>query len=79
MAIHALIVLLLTSIAGAVDIFGSNAALTKQATQLVLVWEAPQGTLNPLVEPLTVQAGKGTGLTSNVCTTHGEHFESYAN
>ncbi|KFY81549.1 hypothetical protein V500_11302 [Pseudogymnoascus sp. VKM F-4518 (FW-2643)] len=65
MAIQALLVLLLTSIAGAVDIFGSNVPLAKQATQLTLVWEAPQGTLTPLVEPLTPQAGKGAGITAN--------------
>lgn len=59
MAIQALLVLLLTSMAGAVDVFGSNVPLTKQATQLTLIWEAPQGTLTPLVEPLTPQAGAG--------------------
>ncbi|OBT67810.1 hypothetical protein VE03_02429 [Pseudogymnoascus sp. 23342-1-I1] len=65
MAIHALLALLLTSMVGAVDIFGSNVALAKQTTQLVLVWEAPQGTLNPLVEPLTPQAGRGAGIRTN--------------
>lgn len=66
MAINALLVLLLTSMAGAVDIFGSNVPLAKQATQLTLIWEAPQGTLKPLVEPLTTQAGRGAGNTPNV-------------
>ncbi|OBT90934.1 hypothetical protein VE02_00194 [Pseudogymnoascus sp. 03VT05] len=65
MAIHALLVLLLTSMAAAVDVFGSDAALSKQATQLTLVWEAPQGTLTPLVEPLTAQAGRGGGVRAS--------------
>ncbi|KFY11654.1 hypothetical protein V492_04349 [Pseudogymnoascus sp. VKM F-4246] len=65
MVTHALLVLLLTSIAGAVDIFGSNAPLSKQSTQLTLIWDAPQGTLNALVEPLTVQAGRGGNFRPN--------------
>lgn len=66
MAIHALLVLLLTSMAGAVDIFGSNSTLQRQGTQLTLIWETPHGTLNPLVEPLTIQAGRGAGTRSHV-------------
>ena len=66
MAIHALLVLVLTSMVGAVDVFGSDASLSKQATQLTLVWEAPQGTLTPLVEPLTAQAGRGGSVRASV-------------
>lgn len=69
MAIHALLVLLLTSVAGAVEVFGSNLPLVIQGTQLTLIWEAPQGTLNPLVDPLTMQAGRFASPTSNVSTT----------
>ncbi|ELR01703.1 hypothetical protein VC83_00935 [Pseudogymnoascus destructans] len=65
MAIHALIVLLLTSMAGAVDVFGTDAPLSKQATQLTLVWESPQGTLTPLLEPLTAQAGRGGSIRAS--------------
>ncbi|KFY37949.1 hypothetical protein V495_06848 [Pseudogymnoascus sp. VKM F-4514 (FW-929)] len=65
MAIHALLVLLLTSVAGAVEIFGSNLPLVIQGTQLTLIWEAPQGTLNPLVDPLTMQAGRFASPRSN--------------
>ncbi|KFZ09000.1 hypothetical protein V501_05750 [Pseudogymnoascus sp. VKM F-4519 (FW-2642)] len=65
MAIHALLFLLFTSMVGAVDVFGSDAALSKQATQLTLVWESPQGTLTPLVEPLTAQAGRGGSIRAS--------------
>lgn len=69
MAIHALLVLLFTWMVGAVDVFGSDAALSKQATQLTLVWESPQGTLTPLVEPLTAQAGRGGSIRASVRIT----------
>ncbi|OBT59628.1 hypothetical protein VE04_00162 [Pseudogymnoascus sp. 24MN13] len=59
MAIH-LLFLMFPSMIGAVDIFRSNDPLPMQDAQLTLIWKTPGRILNPLAEPLTMQAGLGS-------------------
>jgi len=62
MASHAFLLLLLISLAGALDVFISNDPLPLQAEQLYLVSSHAGSVLlaRALVEPLTEQVGLGT-------------------
>lgn len=52
---HAILVLAFISLVGALEVFGTNDALSRQVNQLFL----QQGGMSNLVEPLTKGGGKG--------------------